>query len=74
MSTPERDTSSDAVPQVPAAPPGVLRADIDPAAHAVTIDFDPKTETHTGAFAKEANALLKDPNSPGFEVPSVGKV
>ncbi|WP_414660099.1 Gfo/Idh/MocA family protein [Horticoccus sp. 23ND18S-11] len=38
------------------------------------LTFDPKTETHTGAFAKEANALLKDPNSPGFEVPSVGKV
>jgi hypothetical protein len=38
------------------------------------LTFDPKTERHTGEFSKEANALLKDANSPGFEVPAVGKV
>jgi predicted dehydrogenase len=38
------------------------------------LTFDPKTERHTGEFSKEANALLKDANSPGFEVPPVGKV
>ena len=26
------------------------------------LTFDPRTETHTGDFAKEANELLKDPN------------
>ena len=38
------------------------------------LTFDPKTERHTGEFSKEANALLKDPNSPGFEIPARGKV
>lgn len=38
------------------------------------LTFDPETERHTGEFAKEANALLKDPNRKGFEVPSVGSV
>ena len=38
------------------------------------LTFDPKTERHTGAHADEANALLKDPNSKGFEVPDVGKI
>lgn len=38
------------------------------------LTFDPKTETHTGEFAQEANALLKDPKSPGFEVPTAAKV
>jgi predicted dehydrogenase len=38
------------------------------------LTFNPKTERHTGPFAAEANALLKDPNRPGFEVPTVGKV
>ena len=33
------------------------------------LTFDPKTERHTGAFANEANALLADPRSPGFELP-----
>lgn len=38
------------------------------------LTFDPKTERHTGAFATEANALLKDPNNKGFEVPDAAKV
>jgi predicted dehydrogenase len=38
------------------------------------LTFDPKTELHTGEFKNEANALLKDPNSPGFEIPTVAKV
>lgn len=36
--------------------------------------FDPKTERHTGPHAEEANALLKDPNRKGFEVPQPDKV
>jgi predicted dehydrogenase len=38
------------------------------------LTFDPKTEKHTGEFKNEANALLKDPNSRGFEVPAPNKV
>ncbi|MFP6906459.1 MAG: Gfo/Idh/MocA family oxidoreductase [Verrucomicrobiota bacterium] len=38
------------------------------------LTFDPKTESHTGAFADEANALLKDSDNPGFKVPKPGKV
>jgi predicted dehydrogenase len=38
------------------------------------LTFDPKTEQHTGEFAAEANALLKNPNRPGFEVPTADKV
>jgi predicted dehydrogenase len=38
------------------------------------LEFDAATERHTGAFAAEANALLKDPNNAGFEVPSVKDV
>ena len=38
------------------------------------LTFDPKTEQHTGEFKDEANALLKDANNPGFEVPAPGKV
>ena len=38
------------------------------------LTFDPKTERHTGEFAEEANALLKDPNNPGFEVPTLDKI
>jgi predicted dehydrogenase len=38
------------------------------------LTFDPTTERHTGEFAPEANALLKDANSPGFEIPAIGKV
>ncbi len=38
------------------------------------LTFDPKTETHTGEFAKEANELLKDPNNRGFEIPSLASI
>ena len=38
------------------------------------LTFDPQTETHTGEFKTEANALLKDVNSPGFEIPAFGKI
>jgi predicted dehydrogenase len=38
------------------------------------LTFDPEKEQHVGAFRDEANALLKNPNSPGFEVPSASKV
>ncbi len=38
------------------------------------LTFDPKTERHTGEFAEKANALLKDPNRKGFEIPEPGKV
>jgi hypothetical protein len=38
------------------------------------LTFDPQTERHTGPFSQEANALLKDPNHPGFEIPAIGKV
>lgn len=36
--------------------------------------FDPETERHTGDHADEANALLKDPNQQGFEVPEASQV
>ena len=38
------------------------------------LTFDPQTERHTGEFAEEANALLKDPNNPGFAVPTLDKI
>lgn len=38
------------------------------------LSFDPQTEKHTGAFADEANELLKDPNRKGFEIPTVEQV
>jgi hypothetical protein len=38
------------------------------------LTFDPKTERHTGDFADQANALLKDANRSGFEVPDVEDV
>lgn len=38
------------------------------------LTFDPKTERHTGDFANEANALLKDPNRKEFQVPTVSDV
>ena len=38
------------------------------------LTFDPKTESHTGDHAEEANALLKDPNRKGFEIPDASKV
>ncbi|MCB1120467.1 MAG: Gfo/Idh/MocA family oxidoreductase [Verrucomicrobiae bacterium] len=38
------------------------------------LTFDPKKERHVGDFAKEANALLKDPNRKGYQVPEIKKV
>jgi len=38
------------------------------------LTFDPEHERHTGDYADEANALLKDPNREGFQVPSVESV
>ncbi len=38
------------------------------------LTFDPKTETHVGEFAQQANKLLKDRNRAGFEIPSADKV
>lgn len=38
------------------------------------LTFDPVTERHTGDFADQANALLKDENRKGFEIPSMNQV
>jgi predicted dehydrogenase len=38
------------------------------------LTFDPKTEMHTGDHASEANALLKDTNRSGYQIPSADKV
>ena len=38
------------------------------------LTFDPATERHTGDHAEAANALLKDPNTKGFEVPDAARV
>ena len=38
------------------------------------LSFDPKTEKFVGDHAKEANALLKDPNRKGFEIPECAGV
>lgn len=38
------------------------------------LQFDPATEKHIGEHAAAANALLKDSNRPGFEIPSVSAV
>jgi hypothetical protein len=38
------------------------------------LSFDAESEKHTGAHADAANALLKDPNNSGFEVPAADKV
>ena len=38
------------------------------------LTFDPQTERHTGEHADAANALLKDPNSKGFEIPAATDV
>jgi len=38
------------------------------------LTFDPENEIHTGDHADAANALLKDFNRPGFEVPTIDKV
>lgn len=38
------------------------------------LSYDPATELHTGEHADGANALLKDTNRKGFEVPSAANV
>jgi hypothetical protein len=38
------------------------------------LTYDPKTERHTGDHAVEANALLKDTNRMGFQIPNPTKV
>lgn len=38
------------------------------------LTYDPATESHTGDLASEANALLKDANRPGFQVPDAKNV
>jgi len=38
------------------------------------LEFDPKKEKHVGNQARKANALLKDKNNRGFEVPTLAKV
>ncbi|MDB4789924.1 gfo/Idh/MocA family oxidoreductase, partial [bacterium] len=38
------------------------------------LTFNADKEIHTGAHAVEANALLKDNNRPGFQVPHVRNV
>ncbi|MBU6236358.1 MAG: Gfo/Idh/MocA family oxidoreductase [Planctomycetes bacterium] len=38
------------------------------------VTFDPKTETHVGEYAELANALRKDKNRTGFEIPAVEQV
>lgn len=38
------------------------------------LTFNAKKERHTGAFAQEANQLLKDKNRKGFRVPSAANV
>lgn len=38
------------------------------------LTFDPKTERHTGEHASAANALLKDANNQGFEIPLLARV
>jgi predicted dehydrogenase len=38
------------------------------------LTFDPETETHIGDYADHANALMKDINNTGFEVPKAHQV
>ena len=38
------------------------------------LTFDPKSELHVGQHAQAANALLKDPNNKGYEIPSLESV
>lgn len=38
------------------------------------LTFDPATERHTGEHAEQANALLRDRNNPGFEIPDLKSV
>ena len=38
------------------------------------LTFDPEKERHIGEHAEEANALLKDPNNTGFQIPEARSV
>ena len=38
------------------------------------LTFDPASEQHVGDHAAEANALLKDPNNTGFEIPTLANI
>ncbi len=38
------------------------------------LSYDPSTERHVGDHAEEANALLKDRNRDGFQIPTVANV
>jgi hypothetical protein len=38
------------------------------------LTFDPAAERHTGEYSQEANALLQDAHSRGFEIPAVNQV
>jgi predicted dehydrogenase len=38
------------------------------------LTFDPATERHTGEHAEAANALLKDADNPGFEIPDLSRI
>jgi predicted dehydrogenase len=38
------------------------------------LTFDPESERHTGDYAEQANVLLKDPNNPGFEIPTLAQL
>lgn len=38
------------------------------------LSFDPETEKHVGEHADAANALMKDQNTSGFEIPDISKV
>jgi Cd2+/Zn2+-exporting ATPase len=48
MSTPDRSSQKPGAPADPVVAPGVLRTDIDPNAHAVMIDFDPRVISDDG--------------------------
>lgn len=38
------------------------------------LSFDPQTESHVGEYSRKANALMKDENNRGFEVPKLAYV
>lgn len=38
------------------------------------LEFDPKSEKHTGQHAAAANKLLRDPKNPGFELPELASL
>ena len=38
------------------------------------LTFDPASERHVGDHAEQANALLKDENRPGFQIPAIKDV